>query len=53
MFSKMLETTTNNKTKVSYLDTISSEILTQSKVLSKKLRMYVESDGSISFGVVA
>ncbi|HEX7179140.1 MAG TPA: hypothetical protein VF220_05395 [Nitrososphaeraceae archaeon] len=45
----MFNQQTNVNEKMSYLDTVSSETLTYSKVLSKKIRSYVESDGSISF----
>jgi hypothetical protein len=45
MFQKV-----NEKTKVSYLDTVSSELVDK-KVLSYKVKAYKEYDGSISYFV--
>ncbi len=49
---QMFKTTYVNERKVSYLDNASSDLVDK-KVLSYKVKSYVESDGSISFEVVA
>jgi hypothetical protein len=48
----MFNQQTNVMKKVSYLDNVSSELVNR-KVISYKIKTYHETDGSISFGVVA